>query len=98
MTSTIGERGAFEAWVPSDYLSEYYSELQEDERSTLKYFVEQIRAAPPGPLVCFGCGPTLHHVLLAAERMSEIYLADYVPENLLEIARWRRGEPGAHDW
>jgi NNMT/PNMT/TEMT family len=94
----MSERGAFEAWVPSDYLSEYYSELQEDERSTLKYFVEQLRAAPPGPLLCFGCGPTLHHVLLAAERMSEIYLADYVPENLLEIARWRRREPGAHDW
>ncbi len=94
----MSERGAFEAWVPSDYLAEYYSELQEDERSTLKFFVEQIRAAPPGPLLCFGCGPTLHHVLLAAERMPEIYLADYVPENLAEIARWQRREPGAHDW
>jgi hypothetical protein len=94
----MSERGAFEAWVPSDYLAEYYSELQEDERSTLKSFVEQTRAAPPGPLLCFGCGPTLHHVLLAAERMPEIYLADYVPENLLEIDRWRRREPGAHDW
>ena len=94
----MSERGAFEAWVPSDYLAEYYSELQEDERSTLKYFVEQIRAAPPGPLLCFGCGPTLHHVLLAAERMSEIYLADYVPGNLQEISRWQRREPGAHDW
>jgi len=94
----MSERGAFEAWVPSDYLAEYYSELQEDERSTLKYFVEQIRAAPPGPLLCFGCGPTLHHVLLAAERMSEIYLADYVPGNLQEISRWQRRESGAHYW
>lgn len=94
----MNERGAFEAWVPGDYLAEYYSELQEDERSTLKYFVEQMRAAPPGPLLCFGCGPTLHHVLLAAERMPAIYLADYVPENLEEIARWQRREPGAHDW
>jgi len=92
------ERGAFEAWVPSDYLNEYYCELQEDERSTIRYFVEQIRAAPPGPVLCFGCGPTLHHVLLAAERMTEVYLADYVPENLAEIERWRRREPGVHDW
>jgi hypothetical protein len=30
--------------------------------------------------------------------MPEIYLADYVPENLAEIARWQRREPGAHDW
>ena len=92
------ERGAFEVWVPGDYLSEYYCELQEDERSTIRFFVEQMRAAPVGPVLCFGCGPTLHHVLLAAERMTDVTLADYVPENLAEIERWRRREPGVHDW
>lgn len=92
------EQGAFAEWDPSDYLSEYYRDLQEDEQSTSRYFVEQIRAAPPGPVLCFGCGPTLHHVFLAAPWTSEIYLADYVPENLAEIERWRQGQPGAHDW
>jgi len=92
------ERGAFDQWVVRDYLAEYYGELQEDELSTLKYFVEQFRAAPAGPVLCFGCGPTLHHVFLAAPRMTRIYLADYVPENLAEIDRWRRREPNAHDW
>ena len=94
----MAERGAFADWVPRDYLAEYYGELQEDERSTLRYFVEQLRAAEPGPMLCFGCGPTLHHVLLAAPRMSEIYLADYVPENLAEIELWRENDPRAHDW
>jgi len=94
----MSSRGAFEAWVPADYLREYYCELQEDEQSTLRYFVEQIRAAPVGPVLCFGCGPTLHHVLLAAPRMTAVYLADYVPENLAEIERWRRKESAAHDW
>lgn len=94
----MAEPSAFDDWVPSEYLAEYYNDLQEDERSTLRYFVEQIRAAPPGPVLCFGCGPTLHHVFLAAARMTEVYLADYVPENLAEIERWRRQEPGAHDW
>jgi len=93
------ERGAFEQWVPRDYLGEYYSgEVTEDELSTIKYFVEQFRAAPPGPVLCFGCGPTLHHVFLAAPRAAEIYLCDYLPENLAEIERWRRQEPDAHDW
>jgi NNMT/PNMT/TEMT family len=94
----MAERGDFEHWLPSDYLGEYYSELQEDERSTLRYFVEQFRAAPPGPVLCFGCGPTLHHVFLAAPYASEIYLADYLPENLAEIELWRTGAAGAHDW
>jgi hypothetical protein len=94
----MAEHGVYDTWVPRDYLAEYYNELQEDERSTLKYFVEQFRAAPPGPVLCFGCGPTLHHVFLAAPRTAEIYLADYLPENLAEIERWRRREPDAHDW
>ncbi len=95
----MADRGAFEQWVPRDYLAEYYSgEVTEDELSTLKYFVERFRAAPPGPVLCFGCGPTLHHVFLAAPRATQIYLADYLPENLAEIARWRRQEAGAHDW
>ncbi len=89
---------AYDEWVPQDYLSEYYSELQEDERSTLKYFVEQIRKAPVGPVLCFGSGPTLHHVFLAIPRMTEVYLADYLPANLKEIDRWRKNEPDAHDW
>lgn len=94
----MGERGEFDEWVPSDYLAEYYSELQEDETCTLRYFVEQFAAAPAGPVLCFGCGPTLHHVFLAAPRATQIYLADYVPANLAEIERFRRREPSAHDW
>jgi NNMT/PNMT/TEMT family len=94
----MSERGEFDAWSPRDYLSEYYGEVQEDETRTLAFFVQQFRDAPPGPVLCFGCGPTLHHVFLAAPRASEIYLADYVPENLAEIERWRSGAASAHDW
>jgi len=91
-------KSAFDEWVPGDYLAEYYNELQEDETSTLRYFVEQFRAAPPGPVLCFGCGPTLHHVFLAAPHTAEIYLADYLPANLAEIERFRKRDPDAHDW
>ena len=91
-------RGAFDDWVARDYLAEYYREVQEDEQNTMRFFTEQIRAAPMGPVLCFGCGPTLHHTFLAVPRMTELYLADYLPQNLDEIDRWRRQDPGAHDW
>ena len=94
----MGNLGVYDAWVPRDYLGEYYRELQDDERNTMRYFVEQIAKAPPGPILCFGCGPTLHHMFLAAPRATEIILADYIPENLAEIERWRRQDAGAHDW
>jgi len=94
----MAAENAFDAWVPRDYLAEYYNELQEDETQTLQYFVQQFREAPTGPVLCFGCGPTLHHVFLAAPRATEIVLADYVPANLAEIERFVRHEPDAHDW
>jgi hypothetical protein len=37
-------------------------------------------------------------VFLAADKASEIHLADYLPANLAEIERWRSRDPAAHDW
>ena len=94
----MSQPDSFTEWVPRDYLAEYFNEVQEDERHAIRYFVEQMRDAPAGPVLCFGCGPTLHHVFLTALRPNELYLADYLPRNLEEIDRWRRQDAGAHDW
>ena len=88
----------FKEWVPRDYLRDYFCEVQEDERHAIRYFVEQIRSAPVGPILCFGCGPTLHHVFLTAPHTSELVMADYLPRNLKEIDAWRNDVAGAHDW
>jgi len=86
-------------WVPGEYLTDYYSEVEPDERATIAYFAEAMRHTEPGrPVLLFGVGPTLHHVFLAAGTASELHLADYLTANLTEIARWIDREPGAHDW
>jgi NNMT/PNMT/TEMT family len=85
--------------VPRDYLVDYYSSVEPDELETIAYFVAAMRGAQPGePMLLFGVGPTLHHVFLAAEKASEIHLADYLPANLGEIQRWIERDPTAHDW
>lgn len=88
----------FSTWVPADYLREYYQRLDPDEHHAIRFFVESQRDARPGPVLCFGSGPTLHHVFSTVPHTSALYLADYLPRNLAEIDRWRRREPGAHDW
>jgi NNMT/PNMT/TEMT family len=86
-------------WVPSEYLADYYREVEPDEVETIAFFVDALRNAEPGrPVLLFGVGPTLHHVFLAAPHASELHLADYLPGNLREIERWLAREPGAHDW
>ncbi len=91
---------AFETdWVPREYLADYYSTVEADERRTIAFFVDAMRDAAPGePVLCFGVGPTLHHVFLAAGKASEIHLGDYLPANLREIERWIARDAAAHDW
>ncbi len=86
-------------WVPGEYLADYYAVVEPDEVETIAFFTEAIRETTAGePVLFFGTGPTLHHVFLSAGRASEIHLADYLPQNLAEIERWLRRDPGAHDW
>ena len=85
--------------MPSEYLADYYREVEPDEVETIAFFVDAIRNAEPGrPVLLFGVGPTLHHVFLAAPHASELHLADYLAGNLREIERWLARAPEAHDW
>ena len=86
-------------WQPKIYLADFYAEIGADERRTIRFFVDAIKAAEPGaPVLLFGVGPTLHHVFLAAETASALHLADFLPANLREIERWLARHPDAHDW
>ncbi len=86
-------------WVPREYLAEYYSVVEPDERRTIAFFVDAMRDAPSNePVLFFGVGPALHHVFLAAGKASEIHLGDYLPANLREIERWIARDGAAHDW
>ena len=82
-------------WVPGEYLTDYYGEVEPDERATIAYFVDGDAPDRPGrPVLLFGVGPTLHHVFLAAGTASELHLADYLaatsPSRALDRPRaWR---------
>jgi len=89
----------FENWKPGDYLQEFYGAgVCGDELHAIRFFVEEQRGGKSGPALCFGCGPTLHHVFSMALHHTDIYLADYLPENLAEVRKWIEQAPDAHDW
>jgi len=86
-------------WEPRQYLTDYYRDVEPDERATIAFFVDAMRHVQPDEQVLlFGVGPTLHHVFLTADTAAEIHLADYLPSNLHEIEDWLAGAPDAHDW
>lgn len=99
----LAKRGVYASfdteWEPDAYLKEYYSEIEPEERATIAFFAEAMKDADrTQPALVFGVGPTLHHVFLAAEKVSEIHLGEYLPANLREIERWLGRDPAAHDW
>ena len=99
----LAKRGVYASfdteWEPGAYLKEYYSEIEPEERETIAFFVDAMKDADrTQPALVFGVGPTLHHVFLATENVSEIHLGEYLPANLQEIERWLARNPEAHDW
>lgn len=85
---------------PRDYLATYYCQPPTaDERMVLAFLAEHFPKIPSRPCAIeIGCGPTVHHVLPLAPYVSAIHMADYLPENLDEVRRWRDRERGAHQW
>lgn len=101
----LTDDGLFEfpraASFTSKYLETFYRDKPptNDERAVLGFLVEHLRTATLGTaLLEVGCGPTIHHALPFVPHVSEIHMADYLPENLAAIDRWRAGAPDALDW
>lgn len=49
-------------------------------------------------LIDIGSGPTIYQLLSACEVFREIIATDYTPQNLQELQKWLKKEPGAYDW
>ncbi|KAB1276725.1 Indolethylamine N-methyltransferase [Camelus dromedarius] len=49
-------------------------------------------------LIDIGSGPTIYQLLSACEAFREIIVSDYTEQNLWELEKWLKKEPGAYDW
>jgi SAM-dependent methyltransferase len=85
----------------SRYLDTFYRDRPptNDERAVLRFLVQHLRDLPTDQVaVEVGCGPTVHHAFPFAPYVAAIHMADYLPENLEEIERWKTQAAGAMDW
>jgi len=83
------------------YLDTFYRDRPptNDEKAVLRFLVRHLRDLPAGQIVVeVGCGPTVHHAFPFAPYVTAIHMADYLPENLAEIDRWRNDAAGAMNW
>lgn len=91
---------------PQAYLEKYYTFgachsaenqiLQHLLKSLFKIFC--VDGVKGDLLIDIGSGPTIYQLLSACESFKEIIATDYTDQNLLELQKWLRKEPGAFDW
>jgi hypothetical protein len=95
--------GAYDRrWNAQLYLKQYYSTetVPGDEEFNLRFLIEQLKSLQRTfpRAIEIGCGPTLHHTFPLAPYIHELWLADYLSENLSEIQSWRDATENAHNW
>lgn len=87
---------------PTRYMETFYNghPPTDDEREVLRFLTERVvgRLAGQPAMLEVGCGPTVHHILPFVPHVSTIDMADYLPENLVEVRRWYQQAPDAYDW
>lgn len=102
----IGGEDYEKEFTPKDYLTTYYSfhsgpvAEQEIVKFSLQNLYQTFSTGGVGGdvLIDIGSGPTIYQLLSACEVFREIIVTDYTPQNLQELQKWLKKEPGAYDW
>lgn len=91
---------------PRDYLEKYYSfgSSPSAENQILRLLLKNLfkifclDGVRGDLLIDIGSGPTIYQLLSACESFKEIIATDYSDQNLQELEKWLKKEPGAFDW
>lgn len=91
---------------PRGYLEKYYNfgSRHSAENQILRHLLKNLfkifcQGGVEGDLLIdIGSGPTIYQLLSACESFKEIIATDYADQNLQELEKWLKKEPGAFDW
>lgn len=87
------------AFVPIEYLNEYYGEVDYEDAFMARCVAEACAMLPENLLVQeYGGGPVLTSLISIAPHAREIHFSDYVPSCLTELQAWLSKAPGTFDW
>uniref|UniRef100_A0A8C2VVI0 Nicotinamide N-methyltransferase n=1 Tax=Chinchilla lanigera TaxID=34839 RepID=A0A8C2VVI0_CHILA len=95
-----------EHFNPRDYLEKYYNfgSRNSTENQILRHLLTYLfkilcEGGVEGDLLIdIGSGPTIYQLLSACDSFKEIITTDYLDQNLQELEKWLKKEPGAFDW
>ncbi|XP_054853295.1 nicotinamide N-methyltransferase-like [Eublepharis macularius] len=107
MTAAFTEKDFYvQHFDPKEYLEMYFTFHPEKEEinALIDFILKNLHKAfhsggiKGDTLIHFGIGSAIYPFLSACESFREIISTDYTDQNLEELQRWLRKEPGAFDW
>lgn len=96
--ATVADYSQFTA---RDYFQTYYSEVVlPDEKVVLRYQLDVLARAGEkfGRGLEYGCGPTLHRAIAAAQHVFRLDMADWLADNLEHVREWLGSDGQSRDW
>jgi len=97
---TVLDRSHFHTEFKTDaYLKDFYTRVDDPAMQVILCFLPNLVARLPhcDSLLDFGAGPTIHVAVAFRDKVDEIHLADYLPQNRDELNKWKDGT-STFDW
>jgi hypothetical protein len=89
------------AFVPDEYLADYYAEGPDTDVDFIVSFIarlgKELRLSKLSVLE-LGGGPALYSTAAYVPFAKEIHFSDYLPANLSTVSSWVQNALGAFDW
>lgn len=82
---------SYRTFEPADYLQEYYSNIDSENRSLLRFFAKAYQDILPDSIMLeFSGGPSIYSMMTAATKVKEIHFSDFLSKNVKEVALWKQ--------
>lgn len=82
---------SYRTFEPADYLQEYYSNIDLENRSLLGFFAKAYQDLPTDSIMLeFSGGPSIYSMMTAAAKVKEIHFSDFLAKNVKEVALWKQ--------
>jgi hypothetical protein len=90
---------SYKTFEPTNYLQEYYSSIDLENRSLLAFFAKAYRdISPDSVMLEFSGGPSLYSLISAAAHVKEIHFSDFLLRNVEEVQLWQRFRHRSYLW
>ena len=90
---------SYKTFEPANYLQEYYSNIDSENRSLLSFFAEAYKGIEPNSVMLeFSGGPSIYSLITAASKVKEIHFSDFLKRNVEEVEQWKRFRHRSYLW